>query len=149
MSGEARIQRRKSIGGIRNFDSKLAGKLNYYVIGSLIGLGRKKRAGTTDIWRELRSLAYFGLCDCERKLNRYDAAIAYCQRSLSYYSADPFAHFALGLTFMNKAVNTGSVAELDPAMRHFQQTIAINPDMDEAKTAKENIANIEKFLAGR
>lgn len=131
---------------LSDFDSKLAGKLNYYVLGSLIGFGRKKRAATQDIWKDLRSLAWFGICDCERKLSQYDAAIASCQRALSYDSQDPYAHYALGLTYMTQAVNTGSVAELDPAMKHFQAMIAINPDMDEAKNAKQNIANIEKFL---
>ena len=131
---------------LSDFDSKLAGKLNYYVIGSLIGLGRKKRAGTADIWKDLRSLAYFGICDCERKLQHFDSAIAYCERSLSYDARDPYAHYALGLTFMTKAVNTGSVAELDPALKHFQQMIEINPDLDEAKNARQNIANIQKYL---
>jgi tetratricopeptide (TPR) repeat protein len=134
---------------LSDFDSKLAGKLNYYVLGSLIGLGRKKRAGTQDIWKDLRSLAYFGICDCERKLSNFDAAIASCQRSLSYDPRDPYAHYALGLTFMTKAVNTGSAAELDPAMKHFQQMIEINPDMDEAKAARQNIANIQKFLQSK
>jgi tetratricopeptide (TPR) repeat protein len=132
-----------------DFDSKLAGKLNYYVLGSLIGFGRKKRAGTQDIWKDLRSLAWFGICDCERKLANFDAAIASCQRALSYDSQDPYAHYALGLAYMTQAVDTGSVAELDPAMKHFQAMIAINPDMDEAKNAKQNIANIEKFLQQR
>ena len=129
-----------------DFDSKLAGKLNYYVLGSLIGFGRKKRAATQDIWKDLRSLAWFGICDCERKLSQFDAAIASCQRALSYDARDPYAHYALGLAYMTQAVNTGSVAELDPARKHFQAMIAINPDMDEAKNAKQNIANIEKFL---
>lgn len=134
---------------LSDFDSKLAGKLNYYVLGSLIGMGRKKRAGTQDIWKDLRSLAYFGICDCERKLSNFDAAISNCERSLSYDARDPYAHFALGLTFMTKAVNTNSIAELDPALKHFQQMIDINPDMDEAKTARQNIANIQKFLQSR
>ena len=101
---------------------------------------------TQDIWKDLRSLAYFGICDCERKLNNFDSAIASCQRSLSYDPRDPYAHYALGLTFMTKAVNTGSVAELDPALKHFQQMIEINPDLDEAKTARQNISNIQKYL---
>lgn len=131
---------------LSDFDSKLAGQLNYYVLGSLFGLGRKKRAGTTDIWKDLRSLAYFGICDCERKLTRYDTAIQFCERSLAYDAKDPFAHYALGLSFMTKAVNTGSVAELTPAMQHFQEMIALNPDMDEVKIARQNIAAIQKYL---
>src|SRR5262249_26089608 len=39
---------------LSDFDSKLAGKLNYYVLGSLIGFGKKKRAAQTDIWKDLR-----------------------------------------------------------------------------------------------
>ncbi len=131
---------------LSDFDSKLAGQLHYYVLGSLFGIGRKKRAGTQDIWKDLRSLAYFGICDCERKLSRFDTAIQYCQKSLTYDAKDPFAHYALGLAFMTKAVNTGSTAELAPALQHFQQMLAINPDLDEAKNARQNITNIQQFL---
>ena len=47
---------------LSDFDSKLAGQLNYYVLGFLAGFGKKKRAAQQDIWRDLRSLAYFGIC---------------------------------------------------------------------------------------
>jgi tetratricopeptide (TPR) repeat protein len=134
---------------LSDFDSKFAGQLNYYVLGSLIGLGRKKRAATTDIWKDLRSLAYFGICDSDRNLGNYDEAIAYCQKSLTYDSQDPYAHYALGLSYMRKAIAANSIAELDPALRHFQQVVAINPDMDEARYARKNIASIEAVLEKR
>ena len=57
---------------LSNFDSKLAGQLNYYVLGFLVGMGRKKRAAQQDIWKDLRSLAYYGMCDSEGKLKHYD-----------------------------------------------------------------------------
>ena len=47
---------------------------------------------------------------------------------------------------MTKAINTGSVAELDPALKHFQQMLDLNPDMDEASNARKNIANIQQYL---
>lgn len=75
---------------LSDFNSKLAGKLNYYVLGFLIGHGKKKRAAQQDIWRDLRSLAYFGICDAHRKLKNYDEAIRYCRRSLSYDPEDPY-----------------------------------------------------------
>jgi tetratricopeptide (TPR) repeat protein len=131
---------------LSNFDSHLAGQLNYYVLGSLIGLGKKHHAGTRDIWKELRSLALFGLCDCEYLQKQYDSAIGYCQKSLTYNSQDPFAHYELGLSFMHKAVETGNIATLGPAMVHFQEVLAINPDMDEAKLAQQNISAIQKAL---
>ena len=37
---------------LSNFDSGLAGQLNYFIIGSLFGAGAKKRAAQTDIWKE-------------------------------------------------------------------------------------------------
>ena len=93
------------------------------MLGSLFGIGRKKRAAERDIWNDFRSLAWFGMCDCERKAPTCDAAIADCQKALTYDSKDPFAHYTLGLAFMTKAINTGSVAELDPALQHFQQML--------------------------
>jgi tetratricopeptide (TPR) repeat protein len=134
---------------LSDFDSKLGGKLNYYVLGFLVGMGKKKRAAEEDIWKDLRSLAYFGLCDCERKLSRFDQAIQYCQRALTYDPSDPFAHYALGLSFMHKAQDSNSYAELDPALKHLQATVAINPDLSESDYARKNIAAIQQALKVR
>ena len=131
---------------LSDFDSHLAGQLNYYVLGSLIGFGRRKHAAQQDIWKDLRSLAYFGICDCRRQLNQFDAAIAACQKSLTYDTRDPYAHYALGLSYMHLAKDTGSVADLGPARLHFQQVLDINPDLDEAKYARQNLAAIAQFV---
>jgi tetratricopeptide (TPR) repeat protein len=132
---------------LSDFDSKLAGQLNYYVLGYLVGMGRKKRAAQQDIWRDLRSLAYFGMCDAERKLNRFDQAIEYCTRSLIYDPKDPYSHYALGLSYFKKAVTTNSFPELEPALKHFRAALEINADMVEAQYARQNIALIEKVRA--
>jgi len=131
---------------LSDFDSHLAGQLNYYVIGSLFGLGRRKRAAEQDIWKDLRSLAYFGICDCQRLLSNYDQAVGYCQKALSYDGHDPYAHFVLGISYMHKANAENSVADLDPALRHFEQVLAINPDLDEAAKARKNIEAIKRAL---
>jgi tetratricopeptide (TPR) repeat protein len=131
---------------LSDFDSKLAGQLNYYVVGYLIGLGKRKKAATRDIWKELRSTAYFGICDCDRKLKNFDPAIRSCQTALTYDAKDPFAHYALGLTYMAKANATSSLAELPPALKHFREMIALNPDMAEADYARKNIEQIQKVM---
>jgi tetratricopeptide (TPR) repeat protein len=131
---------------LSDFDSKLAGQLNYYVLGSLFGMGRKKRAAEQDIWKDLRSLAYFGICDCHRLQADYDQAIGFCEKSLAYDAHDAYAHFAIALSYMHKAVAGNSVAELNPALLHFQQVVSINPDLDEADKARQNIASIQKVL---
>src|SRR4051794_3601461 len=88
---------------LSNFDSKLAGQLNYWVLGFLVGNGRKSRASVRDIWKDLRSLAYFGLCDCDRQLKRFDEAIDWCRMSLQYDPEDPRTHYLMGLTYAMKA----------------------------------------------
>jgi tetratricopeptide (TPR) repeat protein len=129
---------------LSDFDSKLAGQLNYYVLGFLAGVGRKKQASQRDIWKDLRSLAYFGMCDAERRMSRFDPAIRYCQRSINYDPADPYAHFALALAYTRKAVQTGSCESLPAALKHFRKVVDLNADLDEARMARQNIANIEK-----
>jgi tetratricopeptide (TPR) repeat protein len=131
---------------LSDFDSHLAGQLNYYVLGFLAGFGKRKQAAQQDIWKDLRSLAYFGICDCERNLGQFDLAIASCQKSLTYDPKDPYAHYALGLSYMRKAVQAGSIAELEPALRHFEEMLAINPDLGEAEYARKNVATIQQAL---
>ena len=47
---------------------------------------------------------------------------------------------------MHKAVDTGNIATLGPALVHFQAAVSINPDLDEAKLAQQNITTIQKAL---
>jgi tetratricopeptide (TPR) repeat protein len=133
---------------LSNFSNGLAGQANYYLLGYLFGVGKRKRNSTQDIWKDLRSEAYFGICDCERKLGRFDAAIAGCQRSLTYDNKNPYAHYALGLSYMAKfKTPEGGLSDLAAAQRHLQAAVDINGDMAEAQLARQNIANIREGLA--
>jgi tetratricopeptide (TPR) repeat protein len=131
---------------LSDFDSKLAGRMNYYVLGFLAGVGKKKRAAQTDTWRDLRSLAYFGLCDSERKQGHFDLGVAYCQKSLAYDPNDPYTHYALALCYAREAAANGSLETLAAARKHFQAMLDINGDIEEAKYARQNIANIDGLL---
>jgi len=132
---------------LSNLNSHLAGQLNYWLLGSFFGAGKKKRAAEQDIWKEMRSLAYFGLCDAERLQKHFHSAIPYCQEALSYGQQDALAHYAVGLAYYHDFVDdAGTVAELYAALTHFQRVVAINPDLDEANYARQNIANIQKYL---
>jgi tetratricopeptide (TPR) repeat protein len=132
---------------LSNFDSKLTGKLNYYVVGFLVGKGKKKRAAQHDIWEDLRSLAYFGLCDCDRMLGNYSAAITYCQKSLAYDNQDPIAHFALAVTYAGQAGMAGSDEAYAAALKHFKMLLEINGDIEEATHARKNMATIQALLS--
>ncbi len=132
---------------LSNFDSGAAGKFNYYVMGYLIGFGKKRQASQVDIWRDLRSSAYFGMCNCETKVGNFDSAIADCQRALTYDSQDPMAHYALGLAYMYKAKQTGGLEVASAARAQFSEMVQLNPDLAEAEYAKKNIATLDRALA--
>jgi tetratricopeptide (TPR) repeat protein len=131
---------------LSDFDSHLGGKLNYYVLGSLFAMGRKKRVAERDIWNDYHNMAWYGLCECERRTARLDDAIRDCQRALTFDPKDFFSHYTLGLAFMMKANKTNSIAELDPALHHFRTMIDLAPDVAEAKYARKNVATIEEVL---
>ncbi len=131
---------------LSDFDSKLAGRMHYYVLGYLAGAGRKKRAAQTDIWSDLRSIAYFGMCDAERRLGHFDAAIAYCHKSLAYDKSDPFVHYALAMAYARKAEQTDSLELLAAARKSFASMLEINADMAESDFARKNIASIDRAL---
>ena len=131
---------------LSDFDSGAAGKINYYVMGYLVGFGKKKQASQQDIWRDLRSSAYFGLCNSETKLTHYDTAIGQCQKALSYDAQDPLSHYALGLAYMYKAKQTGSMESVTAARDQFEQMLRLNPDLAEAEYARKNIASLDGVL---
>ncbi len=134
---------------LSDFDSKLAGKMDYYVVGFLVGLGKKKRAAQTDTWRDLRSLAYFGLCDSERNQAHFELAVGYCQKSLSYDPNDPYAHYALALCYARLAQANGSLETLSAAAKHFRAMLDLNGDIEEAKYARANLKSIDALLAAK
>jgi tetratricopeptide (TPR) repeat protein len=109
-------------------------------------MGRKKRVAERDIWNDYHNMAWYGLCECERRTARLDDAIRDCQRALTFDPKDFFSHYTLGLAFMMKANKTNSIAELDPALHHFRTMIDLAPDIAEAKYARKNVATIEEAL---
>lgn len=138
---------------LSNFDSKFAGKLNYYVMPFLIGVGSKKRAAQTDIWKQLRAQANFGLCDCEWLLKKWDSAIGYCETALSYNPQDLYAHYRLGILYSQKFnvlnLHTAAPSGLDllvEARKQFNSVIALNSDVDQAANSRKYIQNIDQFL---
>lgn len=134
---------------LSNFDSGMAGNLHYYVIGSLIGLGKRTRAAQQDIWKEQRGQAYFGLCDCAHQQEKIDDALLFCSRSLQYDAQSPYTYYLAGILNAKKANETGSLETLALARKHFHKMLALNPDMDEAKNVKRMLATFDAALASR
>jgi tetratricopeptide (TPR) repeat protein len=131
---------------LSDFNSKLAGRINYYVGGYLIGRGKKRRAAQQDVWRDLRSLALAGLGDCERVQYHPDPAIGFYREALTYDRNDPLIHYALGMALTTKAELTGRLDSLAPALVSFRQMLHLNPDLAESAMARNYIAKIEGLL---
>lgn len=131
---------------LSDFDSKLAGQLDYWIKGFIIGGGRKRRATVQDIWRDLRSLAYFGICDCDRQQGRFDDAVAACRKSLMYDREDPYTYYALGLIYGRKAQKINSVEPLAAASQYFRTMLRIAPELPEASDVRKMLDNYDQLL---
>ena len=132
---------------LSNFDSGMAGKINYYVAGYLLGYGVKKRAAQADIWKQLRGQANTGLCDCEWMQKRFDSAIHYCQTALTLTPTDLFTNYRLGILYSEQYNKLGGVALLAAARKHFESVIEQNPDANEADRSRKYVRNIDAVLA--
>ncbi len=132
---------------LTNFDTGLAGQLNYNLLGYLIGMGKKSRSSLQDIWKDARAQAYFGLCDCERHQARFEQAIAHCQKSLAYSPSDALTHYVLGMTYASEANAKNSLELASVARQHFEEMLALNPDLNESTNAKQMITNIDRAMA--
>jgi uncharacterized caspase-like protein/tetratricopeptide (TPR) repeat protein len=142
-----------------NFNSGVWGNANYYIAGFILGVGRKHHAAEQDIWKELQGEANLGICDCEFLQKRYDTAISFCQKALTFVPADLWANYRLGLIYIEQAnataapsnaatANTGKVTDLLKAARvRFTNVVTVNPDTDEANHARQYIARIDAALA--
>jgi tetratricopeptide (TPR) repeat protein len=132
---------------LSDFESSTGEKVvNYWIRGFLIGGGRKKRAAQKDIWNDLRSLAYFGLGDCERLMKHPDAAIGFYETSLQFDPDDPLTHYALGRALTLKWAQADDRQPLPKAREHFQKVLELNQHLAEAKEARILINEIDAEL---
>jgi tetratricopeptide (TPR) repeat protein len=144
---------------LTNFNSGALGNANYYVVGFLLGMGKKHHAAEQDIWKEQQGQANLGICDCEWMQKRYDAAIPFCEKALALMPSDLWANYRLGVIYIEQAnahaqaVNTASPASggvtdlLKAARTRFTNVVTVNPDTDEAGRARQYIARIDAALA--
>jgi tetratricopeptide (TPR) repeat protein len=110
-------------------------------------MGKKKRASQEDIWKDLRSLAWFGVCDSHRKLNQFGQAIEACREALRYDSGDAFTHYVLGLSYAHQAVANNDPQLCTPAIEQFETMLELNPDLEEAAFARKNIQSLKGCVA--
>jgi len=132
---------------LSNFDTGTAGQLNYYILGSLFGMGKKSHATQADIWKEVHGEANFGLCNCERMQQQYEPAIAHCQKALTFLPNDTAVNYRLGELYAEEFNQQNQLGLLAAAKLHFSAAIASNPDTVEADRARKYVKNIDSVFA--
>ena len=133
---------------LSDFDSRLAGQFNYWALGFIIGHGRKSRASVKDIWKDLRSLAYFGLCDCDRLEGRYDEAIEQCRIAIRYDPENVYNYYALGMIHQQKAQQKQSLELLATASKYFRSALNVNAAIPEAADIRAMLESNDELLKG-
>jgi tetratricopeptide (TPR) repeat protein len=133
---------------LSNHDSGVSGQLNYWVLGSLFGIGSRKKASRQDVNKDIQNLAYFGLCGCEVTAKRPDAAISDCQQALKYDSQDPYSYYMLGNAYLLKfnAAQPKDKGLLLTAKTNFDKMLSLNSDLAESDAARTYLQKIDTML---
>ena len=143
---EAEVEYEKYL-KLTNFDSKLAGQLNYYVIGSWSGWvnARKRRAA-----RHLEGLAQPDLLRPVR-FRAQATEIRYGDRLLrtgpQLFQRRSIRALRGGAFTGTPGIHQSQSGRTQLGHSAFTQVITINPDMQEAALAARNITAIQKFMA--
>ena len=129
---------------LTNFASGFGARLAFHFVG--FGAGGRKHADRQGAYESLRSAGFLGLCLTEDKVGNPLRAREYCQRALQYAPNDPIGHFLLGNVNRNIYNVRQSCQYLQAARVSYARMLAINPDLDESKNARNYLGQINAIL---
>ena len=130
-----------------DFEAKPHEKVMYYMFSTpFSSLFAKRRPTQLAVFRDLRGMGFFGLCVCEQGAENVRLAVQHCEKALKYSNNDPYTHFQLASVYIDRYNMTSDCQSVLHAQRCFRKVIELNPEIDEAKWAKENLANVEAVL---
>ncbi len=129
---------------LTNFSSGIGAKLAFHFIG--FGIGRRKHADRQGAYDSLRGSGFLGLCLSEQKVGNPLRARDYCQRALKHAPRDPIAYFLLGNINRDIYNTRQSCGDLAAARISYARMLEINPDVDEAKNARNYLGQIDGIL---
>jgi len=129
---------------LTNYSTSAANWLAFHFIG--FHLGARKHADRQPAYDALRTSGFLGLCLSESKVGNPRRAIEYCERALSYSPRDPIGLFLLGNVNRDLYNEFQSCDYITAARSSYAKMIAINPDLDESKNAKNYLTQITAIL---
>jgi len=110
------------------------------------GLGSSRHADRKASYDQLRSSGFLGMCLCEQKLGNPQRAREYCERGLKYDPKDPIARFLVGNIYRDLYNRTDRCEYLVSARDNYAVMIKLNPDLVEAKNARDYVDQIGAIL---
>jgi tetratricopeptide (TPR) repeat protein len=129
---------------LTNFSTGLGARLAFQFIG--LGVGSRNHADRQGAYDSLRSAGFLGLCLSEAKVGNPLRARDYCERALKHSPQDPIAYFLLGNVNRDLFNVRQSCDYLKAAQANYTRMIAINPDLDESKNARNYLGQIDRIL---
>jgi tetratricopeptide (TPR) repeat protein len=129
---------------LTNFSTGLGARLAFQFIG--LGVGSRNHADRQGAYDSLRSAGFLGLCLSEARVGNPLRARDYCERALRHSPQDPIAYFLLGNVNRDLFNVRQSCDYLKAAQANYAKMIAINPDLDESKNARNYLGQIDRIL---
>jgi tetratricopeptide (TPR) repeat protein len=129
---------------LTNFSTGLGAKLAFSFIG--FGVGTRRHADRQGAYDSLRSSGFLGLCITEARVGNALRAREYCQRAIGHAPKDPIAHFLLGNIHRDLYNVRQSCGDLAAARASYAKMLALNPDLEESKNARNYVGQIDGIL---
>jgi tetratricopeptide (TPR) repeat protein len=128
-----------------NFQNPAYEQIAFYFIG--FGIGARSHADRQQSYAYQRTVAFQGLCSCEKSLGNPMKATAYCQQAIHYDSKDPVTYFLLGNAYRDLYNSYTRLDDLLSARKSYAQSLSLNPDLEFSVTARGYLESIDTLLA--
>jgi len=124
-----------------NFESSLASRIAYHAVGH--GIGAQKHADREGSYKTQRQAGFLGLCITEMRVGLLKRAREYCEQALDYDENSATAHYVLANVYRDMFNENNSCGVIASARQHYEKTIRLNPDLDEARGAKRVLSELD------
>ena len=74
-------------------------------------------------------------------------ASTYCKQAIRYDSKDPLAYFLLGNAYRDLFNSHPDLEDLEAARKSYVQSLALNPDLEFSRSAKDYLEQIDTLLS--
>lgn len=129
---------------LTNISNPIYQQLPFYFVG--FGMGSRAHADRIVSYKLQRGTAYEGLCDAENKLGQSMRAERDCLEAIRSDDKDSVAFYLLGNVYRDRAERDQSRDELLLARENYQRVVALNPDTNISKNARNYLDQIQAIL---